>query len=131
MKNIIDVLRTSDDFTAGKGASGEQIDAASKSLGLVFAGDYLRYLQVFGLAFVNGHELTGIGMIPRCDVVAVTLEKRKLPHVKAIPDDWYVLEDTNIDGIVIWQDSKGFVYMESPGVIRQIYASMAEYILHE
>jgi len=97
----------------------------------LFNDTCLRCLQVFGLAFVNGHELTGIGMIPRCDVAAVTLEKRKLPHVKAIPDDWYVLEDTNIDGIVIWQDSKGLVYMESPGVIRQIYASMAEYILHE
>ena len=129
MENIIEVLKASDDLSAGKGASAEQIDAASKSLGLAFAEDYLMYLEEFGLAYVNGHELTGIGIIPRNDVVTVTLEKRKLPHVEAIPADWYVIEDTNIDSIVVWQSSKGLVYMESPGSIKQLYASMAEYIL--
>lgn len=129
MSNIIGVLRASDELMAGKGASNEQIEAASKVLGLTFAEDYVLYLQEFGLAYVNGHELTGIGIIPRNNVVSVTLEKRALPHVNTIPEDWYVLEDTNIDSIVIWQDSNGFVYMESPGMIKQICASMAEYIL--
>ena len=129
MENIIEVLKASDDLSAGKGASAEQIDAASKSLNLEFAEDYLMYLREYGLAYVNGHELTGIGIIPRNDVVTVTLEKRKLPHVEAIPADWYVIEDTNIDSIVVWQSSKGLVYMESPGSIKQLYASMAEYIL--
>ena len=129
MENIIEVLRSSDDLFAGKGASKEQIDEASKALGLAFAEDYLMYLQEFGLAFVNGHELTGIGILPRNNVVSVTVEKRKLPHVKDIPDDWYVIEDTNIDSIVIWQSSKGKIYMETPGIIKQIYSSMAEYIL--
>ena len=59
----------------------------------------------------------------------VTLEKRELPHVEAIPEDWYVVEDANIDCIVIWQSSKGLIYMESPGAIKQVYASMAEFIL--
>ena len=99
MENIIEVLKASNDLSAGKGASAEQIDAASKSLGLAFAEDYLMYLEEFGLAYVNGHELTGIGVIPRNDVVSVTLEKRKLPHV------------------------------ETPGTIKQIYNTMAEYIL--
>ena len=129
MENIIEVLRTCDDFSAGKGASTEQIDAASKALGLDFAEDYMSYLQEFGLAFVNGHELTGIGIIPRNDVVSVTLEKRKLPHVNPVPEDWYVIEDTNIDNIIIWQSTKGSIYMESPGAIKQICNSMAEYIL--
>ena len=108
MENIIEVLKASDDLSAGKGASAEQIDAASKSLGLAFAEDYLMYLEEFGLAYVNGHELTGIGVIPRNDVVSVTLEKRKLPYVEEIPADWYVIEDTNIDSIrnyqIIWQE---------------------------
>ena len=129
MESIIEVLRASDDLSAGKGASKEQIDAASSALGLTFAEDYLLYLQEFGLAYVNGHELTGIGIISRNDVVSVTLDKREAPHIKAIPDDWYVIEDTNIDCIVIWQSSKGIVYMESPGMIKQIYTSLAEYIL--
>lgn len=129
MKNIIEVLRASDELMAGKGASMEQIEAASKALGASFAEDYLLYLQEFGLAYVNGHELTGIGIIPRNDVVSVTLEKRALQHVREIPEDWYVLEDTNIDSIVIWQATDGHVYMESPGMIKQICTSMAEYIL--
>ena len=131
MENIIDILRNCEDISAGKGASKEQIEAASNRLGLAFATDYLKYLQEFGLAYVNGHELTGIGIIPRNDVVSVTLEKRELPHVKTIPEDWYVLEDTYIDNIVIWQSSKGFVYMETPGEIKQIYASMSDYIINE
>lgn len=116
---------------AGKGANKEQIEVASRTLGLSFSEEYLNYLQTFGLAYVNGHELTGIGNIPRNDVVSVTMEKRAEPHVKAIPEDWYVIEDANIDGIVIWQDTKGFVYMETPGTIKQIYSSMAEYLLKE
>ena len=129
MKNIIEVLKASDELIAGSGASKDQIYKASKALSLDFAEDYLMYLQTFGLAYVNGHELTGLGIVPRNDVVAVTLEKRELPHVKAIPEDWYVLEDTNIDSIVIWQASNGFIYMESPRMIKQIFTSMAEYIL--
>lgn len=129
MNNIIEVLRTSDELIAGKGASKDQIESAAKALGLAFAEDYFLYLQEFGLAYVNGHELTGIGIIPRNDVVTVTLEKRDLQHVTLIPKDWYVLEDTNIDGIIIWQASNGFVYMESPGMIKQICTSMVEYIL--
>lgn len=54
---------------------------------------------------------------------------RQLLHVKAIPEEWDVLEDTNIDSIVIWQDTNGIVYMETPGTIKQICSSMAEYIL--
>ena len=129
MENIIEILKASDDLSVGKGASAEQIDAASKALGLTFSEEYLNYLQEFGLAFVNGDELTGLGILPRNDVVSVTLEKRGLLHVREIPEDWYVIEDTNIDSIVIWQSSDGLVYMESPGTIRQICASMAEYIL--
>lgn len=129
MESIIEVLKTSDDLVAGNGANEKQIDEASKTLGLVFAKDYLAYLQKFGLAYVNGHELTGIGIVPHNDVVSVTLEKRKLSHVEIIPKDWYVIEDTNIDGIIIWQSSKGLIYMESPRTIKQICESMAEYIL--
>lgn len=129
MSNIVEILRASDELIAGKGASNEQIEAAAKALGVTFAEDYRLYLQEFGLAYVSGHELTGIGIIPRNDVVSVTLEKRKLPHVKPIPENWYVLEDTNIDGIVIWQASNGCVFMESPGMIKQICTSITEYIL--
>lgn len=131
MDRIIEVLRGSDELMAGKGANKEQIEVASRTLGLSFSEEYLNYLQTFGLAYVNGHELTGIGNILRNDVVSVTMEKRAEPHVKAIPEDWYVIEDANIDGIVIWQDTKGFVYMETPGTIKQIYSSMAEYLLKE
>lgn len=129
MKNIIEILRSCDDLSAGAGASKNQIDAASKALGLSFAKDYLLYLQEFGLAYVNGHELTGIGIIPRNDVVSITLEKREQFHARVIPKNWYVLEDTNIDNIVIWQSSEGLVYMESPGAVKQICTSMGEYIL--
>lgn len=38
----------------------------------------------------------------------VTIEIKR--NGEMIPEDWYVIEETGIDGIVIWQDVEGNVY---------------------
>ena len=42
---------------------------------------------------------------------------------------WYVLEQANIDGIVLWQDKEGNVYQTMPSSVpKKICGSLAEYI---
>lgn len=127
MENIIDMLKGKDNFCSMKGVTEEEIKAAEHTLGLTFAKDYRAYLQTFGLASFQGHELTGIIKSPRLSVLAQTAaERSNNPHV---PDDLYVIEITNIDGIVIWQKSTGeifkTVFNSAPMLI---YKSLADYI---
>lgn len=109
------------------GASEEEIKMAEQALNLRFATDYRTYIDAFGVASFAGHELTGVCKSKRLSVVDVTLEER---NNNTVPDDWYVLEQANIDGIVIWQDSNGTVYQTVPGAkAKKLCESLAEYIV--
>lgn len=127
MENIIDMLKAKDDFYSLKGVTEEEIRAAEQALGLMFAKDYRAYLQAFGLASFQGHELTGIIKSPRLSVLTQTVvERNNNPHV---PDDLYVIEITNIDGIVIWQKSSGEIYKTIYGGSPMLICkSLSEYI---
>ena len=92
----------------GKAATAEEIIAAEKSLGLKFAEDYKEYLLTFGNIAYEGHELTGICKSKRLNVVDVTKKLRE--RIGVVPKTLYVIEETNYDGIVFWQNSKGIVY---------------------
>lgn len=52
----------------------------------------------------------------------VTIEIKR--NGEMIPEDWYVIEETGIDGIVIWQDAEGNVYQNQ----EKICSSLAEYV---
>ena len=93
--------------------SEEQIASAEIALARRFADDYREYLAHMGIATANGHEFTGICNSKRLNVVDVTLSERSI-HPD-IPQDWYVLEEANIDGIVIWQSSTGEIFQTQPG----------------
>ena len=126
MNTILDVLHNAPDFIGGKGCGDVAISDAEQAMGIRFALDYRVYLQKIGLACFDGHELTGICKASRLNVVDVTLDERK-----RCPDaaDWYVVEQANVDGIVIWQASSGEVYQTIPGVsARKICNSLTEYV---
>jgi len=126
---ILDVLRNAPDFIGGKGCGNVAISDAEQALGIRFAPDYRAYLQKIGLACFDGHELTGICKAFRLNVVDVTLDKRK-----QCPDaaGWYVVEQANVDGIVIWQAPSGEIYQTMPGVsARKIYNSLTEYVTED
>lgn len=109
---VLDALQIAPDFIGGKGCDEDAIRIAEQALGLSFAPDYREYLHTFGLACFDGHELTGICRASRLNVVDVTLEERKrFPAVLG----WYVVEQANIDGIVIWQAPNGEIYQATPG----------------
>ncbi|MFQ7320397.1 MAG: SMI1/KNR4 family protein [Faecalibacterium sp.] len=126
---ILDVLRNAPDFIGGKGCGNVAISGAEQALGIRFAPDYRAYLQKIGLACFDGHELTGICKAFRLNVVDVTLDERK-----QCPDaaGWYVVEQANVDGIVIWQAPSGEIYQTMPGVsARKIYNSLTEYVTED
>jgi hypothetical protein len=121
-----DNLKKKEGFISLTGANEEQVATAEKELSLKFAKDYRSYVVMMGAATFEGHELTGVCSSNRLNVVTVTIEERKV--VLDVPKDWYVLEQTHIDGIVIWQDMNGDIYRTIPGrQAEKIAGSIAEY----
>ena len=127
MTNIIQLLQGLPDFYSLTGASEQSIHDAEKNLGLAFSPEYREYVAAFGVASANGHELTGVCKPTRLNVVNVTLAEREV-HTN-VSTDWYVIEQANIDGIVIWQAPSGEIYQTMPNALpRQICSSLSEYI---
>ena len=109
-------------------ATHEDIEKAEAALQLRFSKEYKEYLQQFGVATFQGHELTGITKSNRLNVVSVTeKEREKMP---TIPNSFYVLEEAHIDGIVIWQIVSGEVFQTQYGTaeVKLLYKSLVDYI---
>jgi len=127
MSDIIETLKNAPEYIGGAGRTDAEIESAEKQLGVEFAPDYRCYLKEIGLACFDGHELTGICKSARLNVVDVTTTQREL-YPEAC--SWYVIEETNIDGIVIWQAPAGDIYKTAPGIkTRKVFSSLAEYII--
>ncbi|MEE8674482.1 SMI1/KNR4 family protein [Tractidigestivibacter scatoligenes] len=126
MAGIKEQLEKLGGFIGSGGVSCQAINAAEDALGIRFALDYREYLSTCGIAAVDGHELTGLGSSWRVDVVNATMEQRKK---LAGCDDKYVIEETHIDGIVVWQSATGEVFETSPGTKpRKTYDSLLEFL---
>lgn len=110
--NIISILREQTGFVSLGGVDFRCIQDDEETLGLKFSQEYREDVQNFGAATFHGHELTDICNIPYLNVVDVTITDKKL--MQRIEPSWYVIEETHIDGIVIWQDELGCVYQTSP-----------------
>ena len=126
MTDIVELIQKQQDLYVMTGASAADIEKAERELGLCFAKDYRKYVAKFGAASFSNRELTGVCQSARLSVVAVTIYERSKVSV---PEDWYVIEQTNIDSIVIWQATTGGVYKTIPGYQpERICNSLAEYI---
>ena len=84
-------------------------------------------MKLYGIAAYSGHELTGLTKSARVNVVAVTKEQRE--RQKEIPEELYVVEETDVEEIVIWQSESGEVFASSVNSpIEKICDSLYEYI---
>ena len=127
MSLIIEDLKKKRDFYCEEGATVEQIENAERELGLQFAEDYKEYLEQFGSVSCGGHELTGFSADAELDVVKVTIENRK--RNANIDKLFYVIEETHIDGITIWQTESGEIYeADYKDKPKKLYESLAEYV---
>ena len=127
MSKIVELMLQKKPFVFSGEITEEQIKDAEEKLGVRFAEDYREYVAVFGTASYYGHELTGICTSDSSvNVIDVTVAEREF--ISNIPNGWYVIEQTHVDGIVIWQDEKGRVYRASFGKWDKIFDSLVEYV---
>lgn len=127
MNNQFEILEKKRSFLAKKPVTADEITRCEKELGLKFASDYREYLRRYGEVIYYGHELTGIIPSKRLNVVYVTQEMWEFNP--KVPRNYYVIEETNIDGIVIWQNETGKVFQSSPNAgLTKIADSLLEYI---
>lgn len=127
MVNTIEQLSEMDGLLSGKGISKDMVKQAEQEIGVDFSEDYKTYLFNYGIAAVNGHELTGLGSSERVNVVLVTQEIRNRFEVP--PMDMYVVENDNIDGVIYWQDTTGTIYMSiNQSEPRPVAHSLMEFI---
>jgi hypothetical protein len=129
MHKIVDLINSLPDMLPLKPAAEEQIMDAERQLSVSFADEYKAYLAAFGSIMADGIELTGIAKSEHRNVVSVTKRERELnPNV---PDTMYVIENTCVDGIMIWQDTTGAVYQSTPNAApKRIASSLEEYLLN-
>ena len=125
--DIREAFETRQNLLFGKGVEEAMIALAEQKLGLHFSEEYRAYLKSYGIAAYDGHELTGITKSLRVDVTAVTKEaKEKDPR---IPVDFYVIEETAVEEMLIWQSSTGEIYCSGPNrSVEKICDSLSEYI---
>ena len=126
MCEIVKLISSLDWYRAKLPVSETKLRECEKKLKLSFSKEYREYLLKYGCVTFYGHELTGICEEECLNVVDVTISARKFTDV---PGDWYVIEEANIDGILIWQATDGTVYLTAPGEAPKIIASsLAVYI---
>lgn len=127
MNNVVQTIHSLSDLLSLKPASDSQITEAESQLNTKFAKEYKEYLAAYGAIMADGIELTGIAKSEYRNVVAQTRNEWKL-NAK-IPHTMYVIENTHIDGIIIWQDSDGIIYKSAPDTNpTKIAESLTEYI---
>lgn len=127
MNDIINVINSKDGVIHGKETNENEIKQAESELGLRFADDYRNYIKQFGCMVIGSREFTGISLQENYNVVSTTKAQRN--YNKNIPENSYVIEQLNIDGIIIWQSSNGEVFQTSPNTApMKIADSLVEYI---
>ena len=126
MTDIIKVINSKDGVIHGKETNENEIKQAESELGLRFADDYRNYIKQFGCMVIGSREITGISSQENYNVVSTTKAQRN--YNKNIPENSYVIEQLNIDGIIIWQSSNGEVFQTSPNTApMKIADSLVEY----
>jgi hypothetical protein len=127
MTKIIQVINSLSDLLPLKPATAIQITDAELQLRVSFASEYKEYLASFGAIMADGIELSGIAKSELRNVVSLT--KREWELNPKVPHTMYVVENTCVDGIIIWQDTNGAIYQSTPNVEpKQIAISLSDYI---
>ena len=108
MYDVIELLQSKGELLTGKAVPKEAVEKIEEKLGVSFANDYKKIVSTYGFVCVDGHEITGITNAKRLNVYEVTIKERE--NVACDMSGMYVIEQTHIDNIVIWQSASGWVY---------------------
>lgn len=128
MASIVDVINSLPDLLSMKAATTIEITDAELQLKVSFSDEYKEYLSAFGSIIADGIELSGIAKSEHRSVVFLTKKGWELNP--KVPHNMYVIENTCVDGIIIWQDATGFVYQTNPNSApKKIAHSLEDYIV--
>lgn len=128
MTTIVDTIQALPNLLTLKAAPSTEITDAELQLRVKFSDEYKAYLSNFGAVIADNIELTGISKSEHRNVVPLTKQEWELNN--NVPHSMYVIENTGIDGIIIWQDACGVIYQTLPNTQpTQIANSLNEYIL--
>lgn len=108
MYEVIEFLQDKGELLTGKPVDEVEIRTLEEQLGVSFADDYKKIVGTYGFVCVDGHEITGITNAKRLNVYEVTMKERA--RVTCDRSRMYVIEQTHIDDIVIWQSASGEVF---------------------
>ena len=108
MYDVIDFLQRKGELLTGKAVPKEDVEKIEEQLGVSLANDYKKIVSTYGFVCVDGHEITGITNAKRLNVYDVTIKERE--NVACDMSGMYVIEQTHIDDIVIWQSASGEVF---------------------
>ena len=127
MSKIVDIINKLPELLPLKPATEIDVKDAEIQLRVSFNEEYKDYLLAFGAIMADGIELTGIAKSAHRNVVVQTKQERELnPNV---PNTMYVIENTGVDGIIIWQDTAGTIYQSSPETKpKKIADSLSSYL---
>ena len=127
MTPIIEFVKNLPDMVSVGAASEMEVKDAELALRLSFSDDYREYLLYFGAVSAKSIELTGIIDAECYNVISATKQSWELNP--KVPHSMYVIEDTYIDGIIVWQDTAGTVYQTQPNSApTRIASSLKEYL---
>lgn len=127
MCNIVKTVQSLQNLLPLKAATSSEITDAELQLRISFADEYIEYLSAFGAIMADGIELTGIAKSEHRSVVSTTKQEWELNN--SVPHSMYVVENTGIEGIIIWQDKSGAIYQTSPNSQpKEIAKSLSEYL---
>ena len=127
MSIIIETIQALPDLLPLKAATNKEITDAELQIRTSFSDEYKEYLSVFGAIIADGIELSGIAKSEHRNVVRLTKQERELNS--KVPNSMYVVENTGVDGIIIWQDTNGMIYKTHPNTQpEQIAESLSDYL---
>ena len=127
MKKIIETINSLPEITHISPATVEQIKDAEQQLNLRFSDEYKEYLSTFGAVLADGIEISGIAKSKHWNVISLTQQERELNN--NVGRNMYVIENAAIDGIIIWQDENGLIYLtQYDSKPKQIATSLVDYI---
>ena len=108
----IEKIRANNLYKFAKPAEISTIRDAEKELSLSFSSDYIEFLHNIGACICFEHEINGLTDTNILNVISLTKEQKALyPQTSS---SWYAIEDTHMDGMIIWQDSNGCIYQAAP-----------------
>lgn len=112
-----------------EGVSEEQIKKAEEQLDFKLPETFKNILREFGVISSGSDEFQGLGVAGHLDIVNTTLEERELAEGNL--DNYAVLQNLGVEGILIVFDEDDRVYEYQNGEFSNLLSTTEEFIVSQ